>query len=114
MKRIYLEITNACNLNCPFCSYDKGHSFLTLEEIDNYLTQIKEFCDYIYLHILGEPLLHPDFNRILDLLDSKEMHLQLVTNGTLLSRYPDLLRHSCLRKLSISFTGFFQCMWKKI
>ncbi|MBR5341093.1 MAG: radical SAM protein [Erysipelotrichaceae bacterium] len=102
MKRVYLEISDSCNLNCPFCSYPKGNTFLSLKEIDNYTTQIKEFCDYIYLHILGEPLLHPDFNNILDILDAKELKLQLVTNGTLLDRYPDLLKHSCLRKLSVS------------
>lgn len=102
MKRIYLEITNACNLNCPFCTYEKGNNYLDINTINNYLDQIKEYCNYIYLHILGEPLLHPNFNEILDLLDSKQMHLQLVTNGILLYKYSNLLDHSCLRKLSIS------------
>lgn len=102
MKRVYLEITNACNLNCPFCTYEKGSDFLSLEEIDDYTSQIKKHCDYIYLHILGEPLLHPKFNEILDILDQKKLKLQLVTNGTLLDEYPDILKHECLRKLSIS------------
>ena len=102
MKRVYLEITDACNLNCPFCTYPKGNVFLTYEQIEDYVGQIKPFCDYLYLHMIGEPLLHPDFDRILDLLDRKEMKLQLVTNGTLLERYPDLTEHSCLRKLSVS------------
>lgn len=102
IKRIYLEITDACNLNCPFCTNKKGHSFLSFQEIERYVKEIKEITPYIYLHVLGEPLLHPDFSKILDLLDKEEMQLQLVTNGTLLSNYPDLLTHSCLRKLSIS------------
>ena len=102
MKKVYLEITNACNLNCPFCTYEKGQSYMNINDIDNYLKQIKPYCDYIYLHIIVEPLLHPNFNEILNLLDQYQMHLQLVTNGLLLSKYPDLLNHSCLRKLSIS------------
>ncbi|MBP5279648.1 MAG: radical SAM protein [Erysipelotrichaceae bacterium] len=102
MKRVYLEITDSCNLNCPFCTYKKGHSFLSLKQIEDCLIQIKPVCDYIYLHMIGEPLLHPDFEKILDLLDQYGFKLQLVTNGTLLSRYPDLLDHECLRKLSIS------------
>lgn len=102
MKRIYLEITDACNLNCPFCTYEKGHSFMSLDKIEDYIRQIKPFCSYIYLHILGEPLLHPDFEKILEVLDANKMNLQLVTNGTLLDKYPDLLKHPCLRKLSIS------------
>ena len=102
MKRFYLEITNSCNLNCPFCSYDKGLDFMPLENIDCYLDQIKEYCNFVYLHILGEPLLHPDFKKILDLLDEKKMQLQLVTNGVLLDKHPDIFSHACLRKLSIS------------
>ena len=102
IKRIYLEITDACNLNCPFCTNEKGHSFLSFAEIERYIQEIKEITPYIYLHVLGEPLLHPDFSRILNLLDKEAMQLQLVTNGTLLGKYPDLLRHSCLRKLAIS------------
>ena len=75
---------------------------MDLEDIKKYLNQIKEFGNYIYLHVLGEPLLHPKFNEILKLLDEKGFNLQLVTNGTLLNKYPDLLSHKCLRKLSIS------------
>lgn len=102
LKRVYLEITNSCNLNCPFCTNDKGSEFLTLQEIDLYLSQIKQHCNYVYLHILGEPTLHPDFETILNILDKYELNLQLVTNGTLLYKYPNLLSHKCLRKLSIS------------
>ena len=102
LKRFYLEITNSCNLDCPFCTNEKGHDYLSLTEIDDYTSQIKEYCDYIYLHILGEPLLHPDFTEILDILDKKELKLQLVTNGVLLDEHLDIFQHECLRKLSIS------------
>ncbi len=102
MKRVYLEITDACNLDCPFCTNEKGDHFLSLDEIDDYTSQIRPYCRYLYLHMLGEPLLHPEFHRILDLLDEKDFFLQLVTNGTLLKRYPDILKHRCLRKLSVS------------
>lgn len=102
MKRVYLEITNACNMDCDFCTYEKGHNYLSLDEIKDYVKQIKPFCNYIYLHVLGEPLLHKDFEDILNVLDDNDMNLQLVTNGTLLYKYPDILQHKCLRKLSIS------------
>lgn len=106
MKRVYLEITDACNLNCPFCTYEKGHSFMEYKEIEDYISQIRPFCRYIYLHILGEPLLHPDFDKILNLLDEKDMQLQLVSNGTLLSHHKDLCKHRSLRKISISLHSF--------
>lgn len=102
MKRVYLEITNACNLQCPFCTNNKGNQFLDCQTIENYISQIKPYCNYLYLHILGEPLLHPDIDKILTYLDNQKMNLQLVTNGTLLSKYPTILSHECIRKLSIS------------
>lgn len=102
IKRIYLEITNACNLNCPFCTNEKGNSFMSLYEIKNYLKQIKEITNYLYLHVLGEPLLHPNINEILDECDLLNLNVQLVTNGTLLNKHLDILNHKSLRKLSIS------------
>ncbi len=102
IKRVYLEITDVCNLNCPFCTNPKGHTFMSLEDIKRAVDSIKEITDYIYLHVLGEPTLHPDFNSILDYLDETDMNLQLVTNGTLLKQYPNILSHKCLRKLSVS------------
>ncbi len=100
LKRIYLEITDACNLDCPFCTNEKGHSFMSLDDISSYLKQIREYCQYIYLHVLGEPLLHPDIEKIFFLCDELDLKVNLVTNGTLL--YPDLIKHPSLRKISIS------------
>lgn len=102
IKRFYLEITNACNLNCPFCENDKGHSFMNIDTIKDYLKQIKEYSNYVYLHVLGEPLLHPDIEEIFEYADNLNLDIQLVTNGTLLKDNLNLLKHKSLRKLSIS------------
>lgn len=102
IKRIYLEITNACNLDCPFCHNNKGQSFMSLDTISNYLTQIKEITDYVYLHVLGEPLLHKDIEKVFDITDNLNLNVQLVTNGTLLKEHLQILKHKSLRKLSIS------------
>ena len=102
IRRCYLEITNACNLRCSFCTLDKGNDFLELEEIRRILPMIREVTEYLYLHILGEPLLHPHIEEILDLTDELSFKVQLVTNGTLLPDHPFLLSHPSLRKLSVS------------
>lgn len=102
IKRIYLEITNSCNLRCPFCEALKHHDFMDISDIKRNLDEIKKITDYVYLHILGEPLSHPFFNEIMDYTDELNMKVQLVTNGTLLYKYPDILKHRSLRKLSIS------------
>ena len=102
IKRVYLEITNACNLNCPFCSNSKGQSFMSINDINNYLTQIKEISDYVYLHVLGEPLLHKEIDEVFNKCDELSLNVQLVTNGTLLKNHLNVLNHQSLRKLSIS------------
>ncbi|MCR4951858.1 MAG: SPASM domain-containing protein [Solobacterium sp.] len=103
IKRIYIEITNLCNLRCSFCRKSrKPPRSLSLQEFEQIIRQVREYTDYIYLHVQGEPLLHPAFSRIMDLCDASGMQVQLVTNGSLLNRFPDLLSHCSLRKLSVS------------
>ena len=103
LKRVYLEITNICNLSCSFC-IDHGRPFraLSLSEVRHALTQIKPVSDYIYLHVQGEPLLHPQLKEIFNLMDEFDMKVQLVTNGAFLKENFWLLEKKCLRKISFS------------
>jgi len=51
-KKIYIEITNNCNLNCSFCSKVlKPRRNMTLEEFELILNKIKDYTDYKYLHV---------------------------------------------------------------
>lgn len=75
---------------------------MTLDEIRHAVLQIKDICDYIYLHVQGEPLLHPELKAIFDILDEADLNVQLVTNGTLLKQNFWLLERKCLRKISFS------------
>nr|MCR5787718.1 radical SAM protein [Bacilli bacterium] len=60
-KKIYIEISNVCNLNCPFCLNSKrDKKSLTIEEFKTILDKIKPYTKYLYFHVLGEPLLHKD------------------------------------------------------
>ncbi len=104
IKRVYIEITNLCNLRCSFCSFHHRDSkWLSLQDFENILKQVKPVTDYIYLHVQGEPLLHPQFNEILSLCDQYQMNVQLVTNGSLIHKYEsELISHPCIRKISVS------------
>ena len=83
-KKAYLEITNVCNLSCSFCPKTKRPPrFVSVEEFSRLLCQVQPFTDYVYLHLMGEPLLHPELGELLSLCDSHHLKVSLTTNGTL-------------------------------
>ena len=104
LKRIYIEITNHCNLQCAFCLPHKRKPLsMTTDFFRHVVRQAKHYTPYIYLHVKGEPLLHPQFDEIMTIADEEGMFVQLVTNSTFLYRYSDaLLQHPSLRKISFS------------
>ncbi len=103
-KRIYIEITNQCNLSCDFCASSKRPKlFMTVAQFQLICDQIRFLTDYIYLHVQGEPLLHPNLKEILQIAYQNELQVQLVTNGTLLNKNIDILKNSpAIRQISIS------------
>ena len=67
-KKVYVEITNICNLKCSFCSLDnREKKELSLQEFDTILNKIRHYTNSIYLHVKGEPLLHSKFDKILEI-----------------------------------------------
>lgn len=59
-KRMYLEITNVCNLRCAFCpGTDRPRRFMTPEEFRQLAARLRPYGTYLMLHVMGEPLLHP-------------------------------------------------------
>lgn len=107
-RRAYIEITNACNLNCAFCpGTRRAPRVLSPEEFALLARAVKPHTDYVCLHLMGEPLLHPALGRILEICGEEGLRVNLTTNGTLLEDVKDiLLSASALRKLSASLHSF--------
>ena len=103
-KKIYIEITNICNLNCSFCSpVTRKKEFITLDNINHIFNEIKDYTDYIYLHVKGEPLLHPELDKIIDLANTYNLKVNITTNGTLLKdKINILVNKPNLNKINIS------------
>lgn len=99
-----MEITSACNLSCSFCPETKRpKSFLSVEEFERRLHEVRPYTDYLYLHVKGEPLLHPQLEMLLDLCLENDIQVNLTTNGTLLSKHQEmLLRKPSLRQINFS------------
>ena len=101
-KKIYVEITNGCNLNCPFCiKNSRKTKYISISEFKILLDKIKNYTDYLYFHVLGEPLLHPKINELIDIA-SKNFNINITTNGYLI----DNLKNNNIRQLNISLHSF--------
>ncbi len=98
MKRfakVYIEISNICNLKCSFCpGTTRSPKKMSLDEFKTVLEKIKDYTDYIYFHLLGEPLCHPDLEAFLRLAEEMEFNVIITTNGTLLNKSKDTLLNS--------------------
>lgn len=107
-SKVYLEISNLCNLSCAFCPGTKREKkALTEAEFSRLLPKLRPYSDYLYFHLMGEPLLHPLLGRFLELAGNAGFKVILTTNGTLLKRQQDLLLSSpALHKVNISLHAF--------
>ena len=111
MKRfhkIYLEISNVCNLRCSFCPGTKRRpKVMTPEEVSLLLPKLRPWSDFLYFHLMGEPLLHPHLEQFLNLAGDHGFKVILTTNGTLLPKQQEmLLRNPALHKVNISLHAF--------
>ena len=108
LSRIYLEITNICNRSCAFCPGTKRPArMLTPEEFALLAGRLRPHTDYLYLHVMGEPLLHPQLGELLDIASRLGFRVIVTTNGTLLKKQQDtLLNAACLHKVHISLHSF--------
>ena len=108
-KKFYLEITSVCNLACSFCPpTERQKQFISVEDFSKRLDQIKPHTDYIYLHVKGEPLLHPKIEQLLDISHEKGFKVNITTNGTLINkkRPKGLYLFSYYLKVGVNFLHF--------
>lgn len=107
-KRIYIEITNVCNLKCDFCPQtNRKLEFMGIELFNKILEQIKDYTDHVYFHVKGEPLLHPELDKFLDISHALGLKVNITTNGTLINkRNAALLSKPALRQINFSLHSF--------
>ena len=106
-SRVYVEITNICNMACSFCH---GHSRqprrMTRQEFAHILTQLQGKTRYVYYHLMGEPLTHPQLPEFLQMAAEQGFQSVITTNGTLLHKRGEALLAAGVHKVSISLHSF--------
>ena len=108
LKKAYVEITNVCNLDCAFCpGTRRTKRFMSLEEFKILSARLRPHTDYLYFHLMGEPLLHPELGAFLAHAGDLGFKVILTTNGTLLPAREELLLSApALHKVNISLQSF--------
>ncbi|TKI68377.1 radical SAM protein [Lysinibacillus mangiferihumi] len=107
-KKVYIEITSVCNLACSFCPpTERAKGLIKVEQFNKILDEIRPHTKYIYLHVKGEPLLHPRIHELLDAAHDKGFKVNITTNGTLIKKNREkLLGKPALRQINFSLHSF--------
>lgn len=109
-KKIYIEITNVCNLNCKFCPETKRKKeFMTVEDFEKIIKKIHNYTNLVCLHVKGEPLLHNNLGELLKVLEKYNLKANITTNGTLIKEKLHILKNSkAIRQINFSIHSITQ------
>lgn len=118
---IDIEVTNDCNLRCPFCQYGLRRSKVKRGRIT--LDMVKKIIDEgadnglygVKFNIWGEPLLHPELHAFIKYAKQKGLiDVYFNTNAVLLDSDVALrLIDAGLDRVSISFEGHTKSIYEK-
>ena len=92
LPEIYqIEATNACQLKCKMCARElmkREEGYLNPALVEE-MAERGDFANsyYVELQMYGEPLLHPDLSKIIEILKEKtDVKVGFSTNGLLLKK----------------------------
>lgn len=104
LKKVYIEITNVCNLSCAFCpGTSRKPGFMSAADFETVLQRLCGFTEYVYFHVMGEPLLHPEVAHFLELCGTYGYRVNITTNGLLIRKQTEALIDSrALRQVNFS------------
>lgn len=116
MGSSYLAVGYECNHNCiccPLTTYDRLHKRLSYDEIEKCLDRI--YGEGGQKHMVlsgGEPMLHPQFNKIVELAAQKGFCITVLSNSSRLKDdkfVKELLRHIPKERFDI-VTAIHSCL----
>jgi MoaA/NifB/PqqE/SkfB family radical SAM enzyme len=111
LKKLYLEPTSRCNLNCRTCLrnvWDEPQGMMSENIFQKIIAGLRCFSPVpnIFFGGMGEPLFHPNIIEMVRQAKSLGSKVELITNGTLLTKELSLsLINAGLDVLWISLDG---------
>ena len=104
LRYLEFQMTDRCNLRCRHCYIGDGlHQDLPLEKIFKVLKDFEEIQGLRLLLSGGEPLLHPQFWEVNDILRDHAFRSILLSNGTLITR--DNAKKLRVHEVQVSLDG---------
>lgn len=89
LRRVYIEVTNKCNLNCSTCMrnvWEAKFGNMTERTFERILAGLEDLPDVeIFFGGYGEPLSHPNILRMVERAKAQGHRVSLITNGILLT-----------------------------
>lgn len=106
-SRVYVEITNLCNRSCSFCpgTVRPGRQ-MSLQEFQTAAGKLRGLTKYLYYHLMGEPLTHPQLPDMIRWAGALGFKSAVTTNGTLLPQRGEALIGAGVYKVNISVHSF--------
>lgn len=106
-NKVYIEITNTCNMNCSFChGHSRASRRMSVDEFSLVLDKLTDQTKYIYYHLMGEPLTHPLLPEFIKMAGERGYKSIITTNGTLLKKRGTELLASGVHKVNVSLHSF--------
>ncbi len=94
-------------MSCSFCpGHTRDKRRMSMAEFDTLTDKLQGFTKYLYYHLMGEPLTHPELCDFIRLASSKGYKSVVTTNGTLLPRHGDALIACGVYKVNLSLHSF--------
>ena len=89
---IVVEINNTCNLNCIMCETKNSKRPKGVMSVDDFVWILDKVIKpkgqrVLVVHTVGEPLMHPHFDKIADEVYKRNIRLLVTTNGFFLKKY---------------------------
>jgi antitoxin component of MazEF toxin-antitoxin module len=90
LKRVYVELTNRCNLNCSTCMrnvWDVEYGHMSMDLFEQILASLDKAPEKpeLFFGGYGEPLSHPKVLSMIERAKDRGYRVSLITNGILLT-----------------------------
>lgn len=106
--KVMIAVTAHCNARCEGCKYGRDFMAGSVLETELALGAIDDLADAGYHTVRlygGEPLLHPDLDRMVARCVERKVRPYVTTNGLLVPKRLDALVEAGLRDLTLGFYG---------